>query len=885
MRSIRQRLNSGALLMTERGVRADTFSKIGTTGSRRIARLILALVACSVIFFFLHRVSHAIDYHSVIHAVRETPRKLIWFSIFATALSHLALIASEECALVNSAVRVQTSALFLASFCGSALGNAVGFGALSRSAVRARVYSAVGVRPEQFAPIAFFSEAAFGIGLIAFAAASALLAGRIGSGFSPLPVTLLHALGALALLATGVSLLVLVRRGKRLAIWRLSTPPSSLRIAIIQLALTAVDLSGAAMALWFLMPAARINFLSFAAIFSAAIALGVISRIPGGLGIFDGVIILALRWYVPPNDLVAALLVYRGVYFVLPLLVAAASLAGFELRRPTGHPASLAAERVLLGAGLLAPTLLSVVTFAVGVMLLVSGATPAIHWRLTALQGVLPLWAVEISHLLATLAGVFLLFVARGLYHRLDGAWWLALILASVNVAFSLAKGLAFGETAGVLLLVCLLLATRREFTRPAAFLEQPFTASWFILIAVVIAGAAGILLFAFQDVAYRREIWWQFEFDAQASRAMRAILAASVLAIAISLWQLFRAAPGRATAPSAKDLSRAASIILAQERSAAMLALMGDKSFLFSSSGKSFLMYATRGRSWIGLFDPVGPHEEWAELVWRFVEIADARGGRAAFYQVRPESLPIYLDAGLRVVKVGEEACVSLKEFGLEGPTRYGLRQALKRAEREGMTFEILCPENVAQQYDVLNRISSAWLAGHRGRERKFSVAAFEPRFITAQSAVLSRYRGQPVAFVTLMTTNLHTEATVGLMRRVPEAPPYTMEFMFTRLALELKALGFKTLSLGMAPLAGLVRTPLSSRWHQVASLLWEHGGLIYNFQGLRGFKNKFRPVWEPRYLAASGATGPFIVLADVAALARGHMKGSSAARGSAAA
>ena len=89
------------------------------------------------------------------------------------------------------------------------------------------------------------------------------------------------------------------------------------------------------------------------------------------------------------------------------------------------------------------------------------------------------------------------------------------------------------------------------------------------------------------------------------------------------------------------------------------MLALMGDKSFLFSQSGKSFLMYAKRGRSWVALFDPVGPQEEWSELVWRFVELADAHSGRAAFYQVRPDTLPVYLDAGLRVVKVGEEACL----------------------------------------------------------------------------------------------------------------------------------------------------------------------------------------------------------------------------------
>ncbi|MGO9361528.1 MAG: phosphatidylglycerol lysyltransferase domain-containing protein, partial [Xanthobacteraceae bacterium] len=214
-----------------------------------------------------------------------------------------------------------------------------------------------------------------------------------------------------------------------------------------------------------------------------------------------------------------------------------------------------------------------------------------------------------------------------------------------------------------------------------------------------------------------------QFEFDAQASRSLRAILGASILALGVSLWQLLRTAPGRVEPPSAQDLSRAASIIHDQERSAAMLALMGDKSFLFSSSGNSFLMYAKRGRSWVGLFDPVGRCEEWPELVWRFVELADRHGGRAAFYQVRPDSLPLYLDAGLRVVKVGEEACIYLDRFSLEGSERYGLRQALKRGEREGLTFQILPPQRVCQQQDVLNEISERWLSHHRSTERRFSV------------------------------------------------------------------------------------------------------------------------------------------------------------------
>ncbi len=839
---------------------------------------VAALAACALLLALLNGLSRGLDYRGVIQALRETPRAWIWLSILFTALSYLALVARDQLALKYVGVKVATPALLLASFCGSALGNAVGLRALTGATVRDRVYGAAGVKPEHTARVKLFINAAFAIGLGAFIAGSLTLAGGTGARFLGISIVTFRIIGAAELLAILAVLLRRVHRRKPLPIGGVSIEMPSLAITLLQLVASTVDLAAAAAALWFLLPRGTVGFFSLAAIFSAAIALGVVSRIPAGLGVFDIVVLAGLRGMVPSNQLAAALLIYRGVYFLMPLMLAAASLAWLELRSVPGRGSGVE-RRVSLGAALLAPVFLSAITFVVGAMLIVSGATPALDWRLAAVQSVLPLWAVEISHLLATLAGVFLLYVARGLYHRIDGAWWLALCIAAINVGFCLAKGLAFAETAAMVFLVCLLLATRREFTRPAAFLHQPFRLGWFVAIAVVIAGATGILFFAFRDVAYRREIWWQFEFDAQASRSLRAILTASILAIGLSLWQLLRAAPGRVKPPTNDDLARAAEIIRTQDRSAAMLALMADKSFLFSSSGDSFLMFAKRGRSWVALFDPVGPYNEWPELIWRFVELADEHGGRAAFYQVPPESLPFYLDAGLTVVKVGEEAVIDLDQFNLQGPERYGLRQALKRGEREGLTFEILSPDATGQRQAVLGGISERWLTSHHTAERRFSVAAFEPRFIAAQSAAIACRNGEPLAFVTFMATDLQTQATIGLMRQVPNAPACTMEFLFTQLALALKEREFKSLSLGMAPLAGIARTPLSSKWHHLAGLLWEHGRPIYNFQGLRIFKNKFRPAWEPRYLAASGAFGPFLSIADVAALASGIGRGSSAA------
>jgi phosphatidylglycerol lysyltransferase len=94
----------------------------------------------------------------------------------------------------------------------------------------------------------------------------------------------------------------------------------------------------------------------------------------------------------------------------------------------------------------------------------------------------------------------------------------------------------------------------------------------------VIIGAAFWILLFAFQDVRYTRDLWWQFEFDAQAPRALRATMGVAVLAMSLALLQLLRLPKGSVARPTAQALSKAATIIGLQERASAMLALMGTR-------------------------------------------------------------------------------------------------------------------------------------------------------------------------------------------------------------------------------------------------------------------------------------------------------------------
>jgi phosphatidylglycerol lysyltransferase len=272
---------------------------------------------------------------------------------------------------------------------------------------------------------------------------------------------------------------------------------------------------------------------------------------------------------------------------------------------------------------------------------------------------------------------------------------------------------------------------------------------------------------------------------------------------------------------------------------------------------------------------DPVGTPDACRELAWQFREMADQHGGWASFYEVGPENLPVYLDLGLQLRKMGEEARVPLEGFSLEGGARKGLRQAHRRALREGCSFEVLAREAVAANLARLRAVSDAWLHSKSTREKRFSLGFFDDGYLLRCPVGVVRRGEQIVAFANLWAGSAREEISIDLMRYAEEAPPGVMEFLFAELLLWGAANGYRWFSLGMAPLSGFEQHRLAPLWNRLGALLFRHGEHFYNFQGLRAFKDKFDPVWEPRYLATPGGLAIAFVLTDVAALISGGVTG----------
>ena len=133
--------------------------------------------------------------------------------------------------------------------------------------------------------------------------------------------------------------------------------------------------------------------------------------------------------------------------------------------------------------------------------------------------------------------------------------------------------------------------------------------------------------------------------------------------------------------------------------------------------------MYGISGKSWIAMGDPVGERDQIKELIWDFYEMSKLHQGRAVFYEVSEKYIPVYLDLGLTLVKIGEEAKVPLESFTLEGSAGKDFRYTVRNVEKKGYRFEIIPSEEVPALIPELKKVSDAWLEIKTGKEMRFSV------------------------------------------------------------------------------------------------------------------------------------------------------------------
>ncbi|MCM2293545.1 bifunctional lysylphosphatidylglycerol flippase/synthetase MprF [Allorhizobium sp. BGMRC 0089] len=850
---------------------ADVWWRTALIRYGRPLAAIFPLIIFAAVGFAIYRLTEEVSYDDVVTAMSTTGYDQIGLAVLFTVLSFMTLVLYDWNALEFIGRKRPLGEVALTAFSAYAVGNAAGFGMLSGGAIRYRAYARAGLQPDEIGRVIAFVTLSFSLGLAVLTAISLL---PMSSEIAPLldiNVIWLRVLAIGILLGFAVLIAVGQRRSLSFAgvTLRLADTPTLSR----QFLVTVADIAFSASVVYSLLPeTAAISWPAFFAIYAIAIGIGILSHVPAGIGVFETVIIAALGPTTNIDSVLASLVVYRLIYYVLPLVIAIFMVIVTEFRYVSKSPALAGVGRT---ANRIAPPLLATLTFILGVMLIFSSVTPTPESRLEFLESVAPLSVVEGAHFFSSIIGLFLVIAARGLAQRLDGAWWAALIGACCAFVLSLLKSFAIFEASSLAVLILGLFACKRLFVRPASLLRQVLTTSWLMAIALICICACFILFFVYRDVDYSHSLWWEFEFSEDAPRSLRAMLGLTIFSTALAVFSMLRPAALAVKPSSSEDVDKAVNIVKGSDLADGNLVRTGDKAVMFSPDGSAFLMYGKQGRSWIGFLDPIGPKKARDELVWQFVEAARLAGCRAVFYQASPALLPAIADAGMQAFKLGELASVDLARFDLKGGKWANLRQTATRAERDGLSHEIVGTEGVPAILEDLRAVSDAWLAQHKTREKGFSLGAFTDDYIVSQPVIVLRREGRIVAFANIMVTDTMAEASIDLMRFAPDAPKGSMDYLFVSLLTALRSEGHRHFNLGMAPLSGLSRREIAPVWDRIANTFYEHGERYYNFKGLRAFKAKFHPEWQPRYLAVSGGLNPVIALLDATLLIGGGLKG----------
>lgn len=606
--------------------------------------------------------------------------------------------------------------------------------------------------------------------------------------------------------------------------------------------------------------------------YAVGIVVWLTSIVPQGVGVVEGsVAVLLASLGVPAATAAAISLTFRGLTFWLPFL------AGFAL---LPRVSTFRADRARATSEFPAKAA-AVFVFAIGAMNILSASTPGLRARVALLETFVP-FGIQASHIAAALAGVALVMLSRGLWRHKHAAYLLTIALLALSAVSHLLKGLDYEEAVIALAVMVWLLTEGGAFyaRSDTPSIRQGVRALVAALAITLAYGAAGFWLldrhfsvnFGLWAAVRQTFVMFTQFYDPglEPITGFGRYFADSIYLIGavtfgIALIALLRPVVQRHPA-SAAEHRRARAIVEAYGHSSlAAMVLLPDKAYWFSDGG-SVIGYVASGGIAVALGDPIGPPEDLASAVRGFADFSALNGWRPTFYETDDRLEPGYGDLGYASVCLGHEAIVRAQEFTLSGKSFRTMRNTMNRLTGEGYVAEYIPAPQSPGTMRALRDVSDVWLSTVKGSEKRFSLGWFDDDYIRGCDVMVVRSQhGTIVAFANIVSEYQENGSTIDLMRHRPEAPNGVMDFLFVRLIEWTRERGYETFNMGLSPLAGLGKDAENGVTEKLLALVYENGNALYGFRGLHEYKEKFHPVWEPRYLVYPDAASLPAVFAAV--------------------
>lgn len=424
--------------------------------------------------------------------------------------------------------------------------------------------------------------------------------------------------------------------------------------------------------------------------------------------------------------------------------------------------------------------------------------------------------------------------------------------LAALVISFftNLLKGIAIYESVSCVVVALMLFGVRKSFTR-----EGRIPLGWLNLVS---AGFGGLALFwliglaAFENIPYRPDLWLEFTFNSDAARFIRVGALAAVMVVFLLVREALQPAKKFVT-PSEHDIQAATTFAQQHSNSADSLLVAGADKAVWWFGDKGLLLYQTRGNKFFVYRNPIlQPGTSPEAFLKAFFEYCDEQDMDPVLSIVSLEWIEHLHEFGFHFLKISEEAEVNLVGYSMDGSDKADFRRILRNVEKADMTYEVLCPPFSSEFIESLGQVSDQWLAAKGGHELQFSACYFSPGYIALHPVGVARASdGEVIAFVNILCTRVGGPSSIDFMRYTQGKVDNVMDYVMIKTQLYLAGQGYISFSLGTAPMTD-VGQQKNARWmERLMFKLSERAEHIYNYKGLRFYKNKFDPEWAPRYLA----------------------------------
>lgn len=591
-----------------------------------------------------------------------------------------------------------------------------------------------------------------------------------------------------------------------------------------------------------------VNFSNLVLIYCASNVFGQISLMQEGLVVSDLLQIHLLSKLIEPRAAIIAILMYRMVSSVIPWIISLIMILRriYDNYNTDQHKKQFAFN------------ILSIFTLIVGIILCLSVATPSILLRIKFLRRFVKKDVLVLARFITLTSGGLLILLSQGIKKSVKKSFYIAETVLIISVFSTLLKGLDIEESIITLILGIVMYIMKDGFTEKAIKFRTKYFANTIIKLSAVTV----FFIFISNSVRKVNFLSSHRKYSLQYLIENKKFILLYVLFVLILsyLAQYTRTKKITFSKLTDEDFSKIDKFLDEYGGNEfSHLVYLNDKNVFFDKTNTVMIMYRPVQNSVIVLGDPIGKKENFVEAINDFIIYCNEYHMNVCFYEINGENLELYCDQGFRFVKVGQDATLNLNEFSLVGKKNRTWRHVINNFDKGNYEFKVEeATDNLLSQMKV---VSDKWLGNKN--EMGFSLGFFDEDYLKRTKIACIYKDNELLAFANLQPFYDNKTLSIDLMRYDRSNEDGLMDFIFIKLILWGQDNNFEKFYLGMAPLSKVGDKIYSKKKEKILNIVYNTQNKIYNFKGLRNYKDKFKPDWSNKYIAyTSDFNLPYILI-----------------------